>query len=269
MSNDRKTFYPSSGVFYSSDAGPTWLDRSDANMQYWTKDVVIDPNDAAQNTWYAAVFSGWGGPANNKGGLYKTTNRGVNWTKIMDAARVESCTINPLNKNEMYAATEYEGLFITKNLNDAVPNFTLVDNYYFKHPMRVFFNPYKQDEIWITSFGNGIVKGQNGTDVNEILNSSKISIYPNPARDYIEINMDAIEAINPTLKRGVDERYEIRIFDMLGELVAQTPSSVLYQSVSYQSHTRASDPLKIDVSFLSPGIYFIKIGNRVEKFVKM
>jgi hypothetical protein len=27
--------------------------------------------------------------------------------------------------------------------------------------------------------------------------------------------------------------------------------------------------LQIDVSFLSPGVYFIKIGNRVEKFVKM
>ena len=30
-------------------------------MYYWTKDIVIDPNDASQNTWYAGVFSGWGG----------------------------------------------------------------------------------------------------------------------------------------------------------------------------------------------------------------
>jgi hypothetical protein len=33
-------------------------------MRYWTKDVVIDPHDATQNTWYAGVWSGWGGPPN-------------------------------------------------------------------------------------------------------------------------------------------------------------------------------------------------------------
>jgi hypothetical protein len=36
-------FTDSSGVFVSSDGGTTWLDRSDANMHYWTKDIVIDP----------------------------------------------------------------------------------------------------------------------------------------------------------------------------------------------------------------------------------
>ena len=79
------------------------------------------------------------------------------------------------------------------------------------------------------------------------------SIYPNPAGDYIEINFDAFI---PTLKRVVDEVSDIQIFNTLGEIVLsveQTPPSV---------H-------RIDISKLSPGMYFIKIGNRVEKFVKM
>ena len=162
--NNRKTFYASSGVFLSTDNGSSWLDKStDVNLQYWVKDVVIDPNDATQNTWYAGVFSGWGGAANNKGGLYKTTNRGTSWTKILDKARVESCSFNPLNTNEMYASTEYEGLYFSNNAKSSTPTFNLVPNYPFKHPMRIFFNPYDQTQIYITAFGYGIVRNSNTT----------------------------------------------------------------------------------------------------------
>ncbi|HKC67702.1 MAG TPA: hypothetical protein VKG26_05695, partial [Bacteroidia bacterium] len=48
-------FTDSSGVYYYDLATTTWYDRSDAGMYYWTKDVIVDPNDATQSTWYAAV----------------------------------------------------------------------------------------------------------------------------------------------------------------------------------------------------------------------
>jgi hypothetical protein len=73
-------FTDSSGVFVSTNGGTSWIDRSAPGMHYWTKDVVIDPTDASQNTWYAGVYSGWGGLANDLGGLYKTKNRGLSWT---------------------------------------------------------------------------------------------------------------------------------------------------------------------------------------------
>src|SRR5206468_201875 len=50
-------FTPSSGVFVSTDGGQTWADRTDqgsvagTGMQYWTKDLLIDPTDPSQNTW--------------------------------------------------------------------------------------------------------------------------------------------------------------------------------------------------------------------------
>ncbi|MGZ3930632.1 MAG: hypothetical protein ACXVP0_04525, partial [Bacteroidia bacterium] len=62
-------FTASSGVFVFDPALNTWTDVSHSGMYYWTKDIVIDPNDATQNTWYAGVFSGWGGPPNGLGGL--------------------------------------------------------------------------------------------------------------------------------------------------------------------------------------------------------
>ena len=92
------------------------------------------------------------------------------------------------------------------------------------------------------------VEVKDGSNIN-----NKTSIYPNPAKDYIEIKL---AAFNLTLKRGIDEYYDIQIFDMLGVIVLtveQTSPSVR----------------RIDISNLSPGMYFIKIGSRVDKFVKM
>jgi len=152
-------FTASSGVFVSTNGGQSWQDRSHNGMRYWTKDVVVDPHDPNQNTWYAAVFSGWGGPANGLGGLYRTTNRGVNWTRINALDRVHSITVSPTNPNEAYLTTEINGLWYTSNLRAASPTFTQVSSYPFRQPTRVFYNPFKPNEVWVTSFGGGIRKG--------------------------------------------------------------------------------------------------------------
>jgi photosystem II stability/assembly factor-like uncharacterized protein len=152
-------FTASSGVFVSANAGDSWSDRSDPNMEYWTMDVVIDPNDPAENTWYAGVYSGWGGPPNGLGGLYKTTNRGLGWTRLNNDEGVSSCAFNPMNSNELYVTTETEGLLFSSDINSASPVLSAVTTYPFGQPERVFFNPYDAAEIWVTSFGNGIRVG--------------------------------------------------------------------------------------------------------------
>jgi hypothetical protein len=158
---DPQEFTGSSGVFYSTNSGTSWIDRSAPNMDYWTMDLVVDPNDTAQNTWYAGVYSGWGGPPNGLGGLYVTTNRGVAWTGLNngDGNSFSSCTFNPLNSNELYITTETEGLLFSSNINSTSPTLTQVASYPFVQPERVFFNPYNASQIWVTSFGNGIRVG--------------------------------------------------------------------------------------------------------------
>ena len=157
--NSSGVFTASSGVFVSTDSGATWLDRSHTGMRYWTKDLVLDPYDPTQNTWYAGVFSGWGGPPNGLGGLYRTTNRGTTWTRINSLDRVTSCTFSPVNSNEMYLTTETDGLWYSSNINTVSPVFTAVASYPFRQPERVFFNPYNPSEVWVTSFGNGLRVG--------------------------------------------------------------------------------------------------------------
>ena len=165
------SFTASSGVFVSTNGGAAWLDRSSANMLYWTKDLVVDPFDPGQSNWYVGVFSGWGGAPNGLGGLFRTANRGASWTQISAEDRVTSCTFNPANSNELYFTTETDGLWYSSNIRSATPAFSRLAAYPFRQPERVFFNPYNANEIWVTSFGHGIRVGTlNAPPVFSLLN---------------------------------------------------------------------------------------------------
>jgi hypothetical protein len=153
-------FTSSSGVFVSTDGGANWQDRSHPDMQWWTKDLVIDPHDATQSTWYVGVFSGWGGPANDRGGLFRTTNRGLNWTRLWTNSHVDSCAVDPADRKQMYVTTEHDGLWWTGNLLAAQPVFRRVESFPFRQPVRVFFNPHAPREVWVTSFGGGLRVGR-------------------------------------------------------------------------------------------------------------
>lgn len=202
-------FTASSGVFIYDPVLNTWSDVSHTGMHYWTKDIVVDPNDPTQNTWYAAVFSGWGGAPNGLGGLYKTTNRGTSWTKLTNAAtidRVTSCTFNPNDPNQIYMTTETNGLWISSTINAATPSFSLVTSYPFQQPERVFFNPYNTNEIWVTSFGNGMKMGTISTNTTMVFlseensNKKEFELFPNPALSEVTIRLTDDLIVNSSLE---------------------------------------------------------------------
>jgi photosystem II stability/assembly factor-like uncharacterized protein len=242
-------FTPSSGVFLYNPLSNTWSDVSATGMYYWTKDVVIDENDLTQNTWYAAVFSGWGGAPNGLGGVYKTTNRGITWTKITGSLidRATSCTFNPVNANQIFITTETEGLWMSSNINSASPNFSRVNSYLFQQPERVFFNPYNTSEMWVTSFGNGMkMANLSALSINENnFDENKIVLFPNPTNNSFSISNNFSEFSN----------YEI--FDIDGKLLRSGTIGNLQQ---------------LDISDFEKGIYIfaVKIGNekKIFKIVK-
>jgi len=187
-------------------------------MLYWTNDIIIDSSDPAQNTWYVCVFSGWGGAPNGLGGLYKTIDRGKNWTKLTGSQfdRVSSLTFNPQISNQAYLTTETQGLWMSNNMNAASPTWTLVDSYSFRQPERVFFNPYNPNEMWVTSFGNGMKVGLiNATGLNVVKSDqSKISVYPNPFNETIHFS-------NSDLSHQV---IKINVIDLEGRLLLSFPN---------------------------------------------
>ena len=239
--NGSGTFTASSGVFTYDPNGNSWTDVSDAGMFYWTKDLVIEPNDASQNTWYASVFSGWGGPPNGLGGLYKTSNRGQSWTKLTGTTldRVTSCTFNPNNANEIYITTEAQGLWMSSNINASTPVFSLVNSYPFRQPERVFFNPYNPQEIWVSSFGNGMKMGTISTlGLPEFAKEDNL-LYPNPASGSFFVNGKTGDLIS--------------VYSVSGELIMQK------QLIEGQN--------TIDIRLLSNGIYIVQNGNQKQKLI--
>jgi len=227
-------FTESSGIFVSSNGGTSWQDVSDNDMYFWTKDLIIDPHDASQNTWYAAVHSGWGGPSNDLGGLYKTTNRGVSWVRIFDSFRVESATINPQNANEIYVTTESDGLWYSNNLNAGSPTFSELSEFSFQHPVRVFFEPQNNNNIWVTTFGNGMKMGTvGGGGTNGIAENAEktIRVFPNPADDELTI------VSKSNLSKWA-------IVDQLGQTVISGTANSVQLTINTQQLTSGSYMLK-------------------------
>jgi hypothetical protein len=91
--------------------------------------------------------------------------------------------------------------------------------------------------------------GVSSIDYNEVDFSSQFKIYPNPASEYIFIQPS--EGFKPSEGSGV------QIFNTLGECVMTVGAQL---AVPLQ---------RIDISHLPTGVYYLRIGNRTQMFVKV
>ncbi len=83
-----------------------------------------------------------------------------------------------------------------------------------------------------------------------------ISIHPNPATDYIYINFnDLARDDSPAYNSGSGS---VKIFNTLGQCVSHLTPTL-----------SKGEGGRIDVSQLPVGVYLMRVGNRVEKFVKV
>ncbi|MBE2189441.1 MAG: T9SS type A sorting domain-containing protein [Desulfobulbaceae bacterium] len=90
--------------------------------------------------------------------------------------------------------------------------------------------------------------------VNDVIANS-LMIYPNPTSDYLVIHL---HDINPTVNRMAENTdIEVQIFNVLGAEIQNFTSSL-----------SVGDKVRVNVSDLQHGAYFVKIGNRFVPFVK-
>jgi hypothetical protein len=168
-------------------------------------------------------------------------------------------TITIDKKNNIWVATEaglakYDSLgfhyikhsFDDGNINNVYE--TVVDKYNNKWFFVV--HGYVNPTTSLVVYNEDGLQGINGIEENFIDRDETQMIFPNPASDFIEIS---VGANGPSPLQS-----DVRIYDVLGQTVSFVRAGL-----------EPATTIRIDVSGLAPGMYFVRIGDRVGKFVKL
>ena len=101
--NPRNSASVGNGVYRTLDGGETWsylgLDKTERIHR-----ILLDPNDR-DTAYVAALGTTWG--ENPERGVYKTTDGGANWTKILyidERTGAADLVMDPSNPNKLFAA---------------------------------------------------------------------------------------------------------------------------------------------------------------------
>jgi len=193
--------------------------------------------------------------------IYRTKDGGNSWQKVLDTIVPWNAwgiqEIDILDRKTAIATSQFGVVYWT---HDGGDSWQLDSSGVLREDKPATLYPciLGKHTALIADFRDRITRSSlKPTDVKEEEDYFKTSgeiIYPNPATDFITINLD---------RWSPPSRWtpsEIEIYDVMGIRIHSTPSAS-------QPHLNEGN-LRIDVSNLSPGVYFVKIGDRVEKFVK-
>ena len=92
------------GVFMSDNGGKTWKNMGLRKSEHISK-IIVHPNNS-DVVWVASQGPLWS--SGGERGLYKTTDGGKNWKKVLGGGEwtgVTDILIDPRNPNRLYAAT--------------------------------------------------------------------------------------------------------------------------------------------------------------------
>jgi hypothetical protein len=187
--------------------------------------------------------------------VYRTSDRGMTWELQVIYKPFEYKDIiheiHPFNEKIMLGIDSDDKFYIT---SDSWNSFQIYQSgFEFLYP-----------DVLYTSQTNLLINGIHGQLISLTFENVSVPeesktiinncIYPNPATDYISI-------VNSRVNQWV-EGQEIRIYDIFGNEM-HPPSQT-------SSATPQEGNLRIDVSALPAGIYFVKIGNeKPVKFIKL
>jgi hypothetical protein len=114
--------------------------------------------------------------------------------------------------------------------------------------VKLFWKQTNNYSQYITLYGNGV------NNVKQEFDNKSVSVIPNPASDFVEVDFG-----NVILSEAKDQ--VVKIYNFLGEMVITTTPS-LCDTHPYQGRE------KINISELVPGVYFVRVGDRVQRFIK-
>ena len=215
-----------------------WIVKTDSlGNKQWEKDFGGTGNDDELGTVLQTTDGGYLIPGTSDSPLSgdkSENNLGIEqgWVVKTNSSGTKLWDItmqSPGNNEECFLTQANDGCYaIAVSDNGSVGGFNTQASWNISH------------DYWIIKFCDTTAT----TSINQIANSQlQISIYPNPA--------------NTTLNISINNNENILITNLLGEIVLQK---------NFSSNTKGK--VELDISFLSAGIYFIRAGNEVRKFVK-
>jgi hypothetical protein len=222
------------GIYISTDDGDNWVKSSGG----------LDGGE------YFALAKGDNNIYTSSGGkIFLSMDNGNSWTKKSDVKADMIFTLSALG-NYVFAGTLRENVFLS---TDNGNNWVKKDNGLTGRTVKSLVI---SGESIFAGTDAGVFRAKlsdmKSTDVTENQDKDiKFLISPNPSKDFINISI-----VNNDYN-FLNNSIPIQIFNTLGESVIDlTPTPLL-----------TGEGLRIDVSHLPVGIYFIKYGNYTQKFV--
>ncbi len=238
-------------VWRSTDAGTNWTEITNSLADIYVTSVEASPSFADY------VYVGQSGYRNNSqiAHIFKSTDKGDTWTSIagnMPNMAVNAIVVLPYrNDSILFVATD-GGVYATVNagmqwdrVGDNMPVFPIFDLVYDSLNRRIIAGTYARG-MYSISVDSIIPDLTNSIDNIDIENS--LSVYPNPANNYINIELKSLKI------------QKIDILNSIGEQVFSKD----YKNIS---------ECKVNIQDLEVGTYFVRImyGNNyvTKKFIKL
>ena len=256
-----------------------YIFKSNDNGKSWKKFTMNDSaNINGETFFFLDSINGWrctnsnlkeGGKYHYTDRIYHTTNEGETWDLIYEnttshVAGMDYLTF-PLRikfydrKNGIAYNTKHVALITTDGGINWIPQFPSFEELPKGDTIYQFYSACyagSKDNIFLLDYSySALLHYQPSPNyINEEFYNfgSDLFLSPNPATDFLEIS-----GLNQRFKSLVQETaYNIEIFSVYGEKVLSVGA-------------KGPSPLQIDVASLVPGVYFVKVGDKILKFLKM
>ncbi len=234
------------GVFLTTDKGDTWISKSkgiDKNVLLMA--LIVDGDNMYLGTY------------GQYGGVYLSTDFGDNWIRMNNGLLDTTGKIDPhvytllSTNNALFTGISERGVYVStdkaNSWHEKINGLT---------SLSVQVLTATKDYIYAGTYG-GVFRAKFEdltTNIPDKIHlKSEITISPNPSSDFIELSKPSEGSANA-----------VRIFNVFGERVVN--SSEVLNNSQFSIH---NSQLRIDVSGLPSGVYIVRIGDKVSKFIKI
>lgn len=219
-------------VWITQNGGSNWTKISDDLPNRWVSKVLTDREDV--NTIYV-TFSGYR-YGEDTGHVYKSIDNGSSWTDI--STSLPDVPINSVVKDSygnLFLATDI-GVMASGDegvnweiLGENLPSVVVTDLHIHESSEMLYAATYGRSSYKIDLSGNIL-------GINSLEETIGVSVYPNPARDFVNIKLNKVY-----------QNVEVIFYDPLGR--------VIYSETFIDSQNE----IKLNVEQFTKATYFLKI----------